>query len=253
MRVRELCIGLFCFALTSVVAETGARAAMTAPQSVTIPNTTETSWMPGTPSLAGLDPMMFNRFDPALGTLTAVDVTMSYSLSRSISMSFTTPSTITIVAAPTTLALEGPLGGTLSLKAPVDSVTYQQAGLPGQTYSTSEPVGSQFYLAPVGLPHNTPNLPFTGTLSSQLTKAPDLTLFTGPGSVGLNASAIAGISTITSSTGNGSGSVNTFAGLTVTVQYEYAAVPEPSSVALLGLGGGGLLLLGRMRRRVHAA
>jgi hypothetical protein len=43
----------------------------------------------------------------------------------------------------------------------------------------------------------------------------------------------------------------TTAGVTVSIQYTYA-VPEPSSVALLGLGGCGLILTRRFRRRMSA-
>lgn len=251
MRVRAISCGLFCFALASLVGVAGARAAVTPVQSASIPVTTQTNWSPATPSLSGMDPLVFNQFDPNLGTLTGVNITLSYTASHTVSMSFVNSSTIMVKTAPVAIELDRSVGGAL-LTASVPSVTYSQQGTVGQTYSTSAPVGSQFYLTPVGVPHNTPNTPQTGSTSIALSSSSDLALFTGTGTIGLPASAAAGIATITSDSGNGSGSVQTFAGVTVTVQYTYAPVPEPSSVALLGLGGGGLLLIRRTRRRALA-
>jgi len=264
MGIRTRAFGVFCFALILVAGERGAPAAVTPLQTDSIPVTTQTDWGPTTPSLQGQNPMVFNKFDPSLGTLQGVDITMTYSASEVASMTFTTPSTISLRTSQpgspnvgTRIFINGPADtpGSNLLSASLPVLTYTktygtQAGqtLP-QTFSTSNPAGSQFYLTPDG---QTTNAPQTGTVTVHITDPAQLALFTGPGTIGLPAHANAG-STFVTNTGNGSGTVMTFAGVTANLQYSYAAVPEPSSMALLGLGGGGLLLAGRSRRRTSAA
>jgi hypothetical protein len=225
----------------------------------TIPN-----WGPSTPSLAGQDPLVFNKFDPALGQLQSVSISMTYTTRESVSMNFTVPTTIVLKSSfaqspnvGPTITLNGPAGGSatplMTASAPVFTYTKTYGGSNGQSLPQSfsnnpaqyQP-GSPFFLTPDGQPNNT-NSSFTGTKSVTITDPSQLALFTGNGTLGLPAFATAG-ETVTVNGGNGSGMILTYAGVTVSLSYNYV-VPEPSSMALLGLGGGGLLLVGRLRRR----
>jgi hypothetical protein len=238
-------------------------ATVTPVQTESIP-LTQTDWNSTTSQLIGSNPMVFNQFNSALGTLNSVNLTVSYTTVEAAGMMFTTPATITLSTAfpgtntGTTLSLEGP-GGTgnlLTATAPVFTYTRTYGGAPGQTlpqlFSTDTnrfAPGSPFLLTPNGQPGNTTNS-FTGTQTITFTNPAQLALFTGSGTVDLPAAAKAW-SSFTTTSGNGMGAIQTFAGMKVSLSYTYT-VPEPSSVALLGLGGGGLLLLGRLRRKAAA-
>jgi len=222
----------------------------------TIPN-----WGPATPSLQGKDPLVFSQFNPSLGQLQSVNVTMNYTTSEVVNMNFTTAATITLRSASSAtpnqgamIVLNGPIPNTnlITASAPVFSYTKTYGG-PGQSLpqafsndpSKVQP-GSPFFLTPDGQPNNLTST-FTGSQTVTVSDPNQLALFTGTGTVGLPAFAAAG-SSFTTTSGNGSGSIITYAGVTVSLSYTYV-VPEPSSMALLGLGGGGVLLAGRLRRR----
>jgi hypothetical protein len=264
MRVRASGLGLFCLAML-FLGESSAIAAVT-PIATTALQTdsiapTVPNWSPTTPSLQGQNPLVFSQFNPALGQLQSVNLTMTFTTSEVVNMNFTTASTITLrsssAQAPNagpTITLNGPSGSgnLLTASAPVFTYTKTYGG-PGQTLpqsfsndTTKFQPGSPFFLTPNGQPNNLTSS-FTGSKSLTITDPGQLSLFTGTGTVGLPAFATAG-SFFSTTSGNGSGSILTFAGLTVTLSYTYV-VPEPSSVALLGLGGGGILLAGGLRRR----
>jgi hypothetical protein len=264
MRVRASGFGLFCVAMLFLGGSDAVAAVnpiVTTPlqsQSIapTIPN-----WGPTTPSLQGKDPLVFSQFDPSLGQLQSVNVTMSYNTSEVVNMNFVTASTITLRSASAAtpnqgamVVLNGPIPNTnlITASAPVFSYT-KTYGSPGQALPqafSNDPTkvqpGSPFFLTPDGQPNNLTST-FSGSQSVTISDANQLALFTGTGTVGLPVFAAAG-SSFTTTSGNGSGSIITRAGVTVTLSYTYV-VPEPSSVALLGLGGGGILLAGRIRRR----
>jgi len=232
-------------------------------QSASIPDTTQTNWSGTTPGLQGVNPLVFNQFDPHLGTLRSVNLTMSYTISQSTSITFSTAATLKMTSGfesspdgpfvGTTVALALPAGGTsttlLEAQAPV--LTYTKTFDPGatpQTFSTDLPPSSPFYLKPDGQANNT----FTGTVATTITDPTLLALFQGSGTIELPSSATAG-SSMAYTNGNYESRVLTFAGLTVQISYNYTpeapVVPEPSSVVLMGMSGGLLFLAERLRRR----
>lgn len=262
MRVRASSLRLCCLAIALFLNLPDASATLTPVQTESIP-LTQTDWNSTTPQLLGSNPMVFNQFNSSLGTLDAVNLTVSYTTVEAAGMVFTTPATMTLSTAfpgthtGTQFTLEGPgtSGNLLTATAPVFTYT-RTYGTAGQTlpqwFSTDTnrfAPGSPFLLTPDGQPGNTTNS-FTATKTITITNPAQLALFTGSGTVDLPAAAKAW-SSFTTSSGNGIGAIQTFAGMKVALSYSYT-VPEPSSVALLGLGGGGLLLLGRFRRKAAA-
>lgn len=182
---------------------------------------TPTDWSPGVPATA-TNPLSVPKFDPSLGTLKSVTLSMGYSIQNDFSMSFLAPASITVTATDTALKIDRPDMTTL-LTANVADVSK-----------------SQDYSGP-GYPHNVsfPSLTRGGTTSPlTLSSAADLALFTATTkgqTLGLPAFATAK-SSFSTSTGNGQGVVNTKAGTSVTVTYNYTPVPEPATLAVVTLG-----------------
>jgi len=221
---------------------------------------TQTDWNTATRSLQGQNPLAFSQFDSRLGPLQAVNITMTFTTREVASMTFVTPSTTILRSSlpqtpdvGTRVTLGGPTNGPattlLTGQAPVFTYTRTYGFQPGQplpqTFSTQFQPGNDLFLTPDQQRGNTTNS-FTGTRTLTITDPSRLALFLGTGTIGLPAMATGG-ATFVNTSGNGSGRIETFAGVTVSLSYTY--VPEPSSVALLGLGGGGLLLAGGFRRR----
>lgn len=262
MSGRTVGSGLLSLAVTLVFGLNVGVADVTPIQSVSIPNDTQTNWSSTTPSLQGTNPCTFNQFDPHLGTLQSVNVTMSYTITQSVSISASTAATLHVTSGfqsspngaeqGTTIALTLPTGGTsttlVEAQAPV--LTYTKTFGPdstSQTYSTDLPPSSPYYLKPDGQSSNV----FTGTVTKTITDPTLLALFQGSGTIGLPMSATAG-SSITNTNGNYGSRILTFAGATIQISYTYApntpVIPEPSSVVLMGMGGGVLFLAKRLRR-----
>jgi len=264
MRVRAIGLGLFCLAVL-FLGESKAIAAVnpivTTPDQVHGINPTVPNWSPSTPSLLGQNPLVFDKFDPSLGQLQSVNVKVTYTTTESVSMNFTTAATITLRSASTqapnqgtTIMVNGPDPNVnlATISAPVFTYTKTYGG-PGQTLPQSfsnDPTkfqpGSPFFLTPDGQPGNTNSI-FNTNQNLSITDPNMLALFTGTGTFGLPVFANGGTSFSTSS-GNGSGRIVTLASVSVALSYTYV-VPEPSSVALLGLGGVGIVVAGGLRRR----
>ncbi|MGO9597705.1 MAG: choice-of-anchor E domain-containing protein [Isosphaeraceae bacterium] len=231
-----------------------------APPGVLIP----TDWGPGTTGIK--DPLSFNQFDPRLGTLEAVDVTMSTTIRNDYILTFVpTPIETTLyvatsaTSAPSILAdpsqrekltdgptviLNAPDGigqifGPPATRQPVDFVTLTESS---GTWQSQNPYAPNF------IPPTVTNLSLSRTLDTSNAPPSLLSEFTGTGKVDLPLTATAFSSFFTDS-GNGSGTVLTTANATVTVQYVYSIVPEPSSAILAILGIGTTCLLFQLRRR----
>ena len=203
------------------------------PQSATIP-ATETDWGP-TNFPDTVNPLNFTKFDPKLGTLEAVNLSLSYTFKQTVSMTFTDPSTITLDESQSSIAVQRPNGTTiLNQIVPADMVS--------QTYT-----GPTFPHM-ITLPPNTQDGSITPLT---LTTPADLALFTqsGPADTVIKLPVFTTAqSSVMSSSGNGRGGDTDTIGVVASISYTYAPIPEPSSFAALALGLGGYLLARRQRR-----
>jgi hypothetical protein len=226
---------------------------------------TATNWGPTT---AGINnPLVFNQFDPKLGTLVAVDITLTTNIRNDFMLIFVPTPTVTTIAVATTQTTDPSVladpakralltdGPTVSLFAPSGAPIFGPPATrqPVDFVQLTESKGTWSSLLPFTDPHFIPPSVTEQSFSRSLTRdnAPSLfSEFIGTGSFGLPVTATS-FSSFYSSSGNGGGAVLTKADAIVTIQYEFAApqilgaVPEPSSVLLLGAGIAGVLVFGR--------
>ncbi len=229
-------------------------------------------------------PFVFQKFDPAAystKTETAIldSVTLDFTahVENKYTMIFTRAGTITETlqpgasgSTPPSITLFQPDGKTplLTAQEPNDlsslsrTVTYgfkPGETFPSQTFSSSAPASSPYYIAPGEASRSE---------SKTLNAASDLALFTksatGPNSLSLPIAATA-FSSNSVGTGNGAVGIATLADAQAKVKYVYhlssAApqtgqgppaphlTPEPATLMLWGAGGVVLLVAGRARRR----
>jgi hypothetical protein len=213
------------------------------------------NWGPGTPNIN--DPLVFNRFDPSLGTLSSITVSFNPTIANSFTVTVPNNSPLTTVTLSTGPSVTGDTGGPLvDVKGP-DGTTdlfspllLQQpvavrtvSGGPGVYSSTAS--GSNFIPPVITSPTFTENL---------LPSNPVFSQFIGTGTVSLPVTATASSSVLVNS-GNGTGLVTTSADAILTLQYHYTpnTVPEPSSIALLVVGAGAFALLHRARLRSRSS
>lgn len=195
-----------------------------------IPNTTLTDWN---------NTLNLTKFNPSLGTLNSINISLSSALSTDLSVTNNGASRITgsaytdlqiFVDNPGTYDLFG-LGGTnspaLTLNTP--SFSFVLLGVTG--YGTNSTTLSS------GL---------VSTSSGDITDSSTLTLFTGTGSVGLPTFSYTQVGTL--SHGNFSATQISKGGLEAVVTYDYTVpVPEPTTFAMIGAGLAGLGLVWRRR------
>jgi hypothetical protein len=223
-----------------------------------------TDWGPGTKGIT--NPLHFDQFNPKLGSLDSIDITLTTTIRNDYMLVFVqTPMPTTIYVATSATSdpnvLLNPVkramltdGPTVTLFGPDHST--QIFGPP----ATRQPVdfvhltrssGTWSSLVPITDPNFIPPTLTTQMFSRTLTAldAPALFAdFIGAGSVGLPVTAEA-FSSYFSTTANGAGAVITTANAIVTIRYAYtSAVPEPATALLLGLGIG-MTVLARARLR----
>ncbi|GAC1464286.1 MAG: hypothetical protein NVSMB9_02760 [Isosphaeraceae bacterium] len=206
-------------------------ASVTPTQSVTIP-ANDTDWSPGHLT-TGTDPIPLTKFDPSLGTLRAVNLSLGYTFTQDMTAKFDSPATIALSVQNKSVEIDRPDGSSLLSASPADTVQSKTL--------TSGPFPQSFDL-PRSIQNGT-----AGPIS--LTSSADLSLFLGSSAgdtLFLPVSARAN-STYTTDTGNGLGVTTVKAGAEVSLSYTYDAVPEPSTLAILGIGC--VVLLNAARRR----
>jgi hypothetical protein len=229
---------------------------------------TQTDWGPGTTGIT--NPLTFTQFNPSLGTLDAIDITLTATIHNDFTLIFEpTPIPTTIYVATTqttdpsvladpnkvaqlsdgpTVTLLGPNGSSAIFGAPGTTI-------PVSAVSMTEASGTWSSLLPITDPHFIPPNNVGLSLSNTLDASNAASLFSqfiGTGTLDLPITATA-FSSYYSDSGNGGGMVTTTASATVTVQYQYtpgiSSVPEPSSLILLGLGMSLGIVAHSLRRR----
>jgi PEP-CTERM motif len=266
MRRRTVAFQLACLTVLSLFQHSAAGGETPLQTQSTSVGLVATDWGPGTSGIT--DPLMFAQFNPSLGTLTAIDITLTTNIRNDYILNFpnTVPSTTLYVATSATsdpsvladpakraLLTDGPtvtlygpgntqIFGAPATRQPVDFVELTKPGgpPPTNTYSSLLPVTNPNFIPP------------TITEQSYSRTLDPANAFIGNGNVDLDVTATA-FSSFFSSSGNGGGGVRTEANATVTLQYLFSpassVVPEPSSAILLGLGIGIGILATRLRRR----
>lgn len=273
MSWRAIAFALSLLAIVTLPQHTAAGGQVTTPlQTGSIPMT-PTDWGAGTAGIT--DPLVFTQFNPSLGTLNAVELTLTTTIRNDFELIFaptpipttlyvaTTQTTDPSVLANPTLVQQLTDGPTVTLLGP-DGITplfgAPGATLPVDVVSKTEPSGTYSSFLPVTDPNFIPpsnaTLSLTNTLDAS-NAASMLAQFIGTGTIDMPLTAVAD-SSFYSSSGNGGGVVLTSASGTVTVQYLYtpavSITPEPSGLILLGLGAGlGLLAACRTRRAARRA
>jgi hypothetical protein len=228
-----------------------------------------TDWSTGTTGIT--NPLNFDQFNPKLGTLSAIDITLATTIRNDYELIFVNtpiPTTLYVATSQTTdpsvlanateraqltdgpsVTLFGPNGttqifGAPATRQPVDFVEMTESS---GTWSSLLPITSPNYIPPTMTEQSF-------SLSLTAANAPSLfSEFIGTGEVDLPVTASA-FSSFYSNSGNGGGAVLTTANAVVTLQYVYiSSIPEPSSAILLGLGICISFVANGLRRRAARA
>ena len=225
-----------------------------------------TDWGVGTTGIT--NPLTFEQFNPNLGSLSSISITLTTNIRNDYEMVFVKtpiPTTLYLATSQTTdpsvladpslralltdgptITVFGPNGttqifGAPATRQPVDFVELTESS---GTWSSMFDITNPNFIPPTITKQS-----FSLTLTA--TDAPSLfSEFIGTGDVNLPVAATA-FSSFFSSSGNGGGAVRTVANAAVTIQYSYSAavIPEPSTAILLSLGIGISLFAIRRRRR----
>lgn len=173
------------------------------------------------------------QFDPALGTLNSVSITVDADLSQTLMFeNFNGPGSITFSAGASTTGcayvVKYTAGATLVSADIVNTPTYAFSAYDG-------------VMDFGGTSGHTDVVVLSGVNSAMYVDGATLAAFSGLGTVSIDATAT-GRSAYSFTGGNGAVGVMTSAGADVTVVYDYEPIPEPATMALLV---GGLALLRR--------
>lgn len=208
-------------ALAFCVLTAASQAAVTPTQTLSIP-LNDTNWSAGHVQ-AGSNPLSFMKFDPALGTLKAVNLTLDYTFMHDISMTYDTPATIHVNVTGKSISVAAPDKSSLVSENPIDT-------------DVSKSLTSGNFPVVVTLPTKNQS-GTTGPIS--LTSAADLKLFLGSSAHdAILLPVVAGAHSDNGvDSGNGTATSRVQAGASVHLSYKYDPVPEPSTLAILGLGG----------------
>ena len=170
--------------------------------------------------------LVFNEFDPSLGTLTAIQIQLDGSVRGTVSAE-------NLGAVPATITTD--LSSVLTLARPDHSVLIAATPIAQNSFQLSTYDNKLDYSGNSGV--SVQNVTASQSESTTLTNPADLALFSGAGTITLGLSAI-GNSTAWGSN-NLATSFSTFAGASATITYIFSnltPVPEPTSLALFGCG-----------------
>src|SRR5262245_26741112 len=154
-----------------LLAPLAARADFTTPTQIQTVPMTQTDWGPDN-ATHPVVPLQFEKFDPSLGTLTGVNIKLDYEFDSNVKLTFVNASTLSMV-----------VQGYMALARP--DATHSNIFDPAAAnYPKFENVQSQTVNS--GFPVTiTSNQVFTRSIQTKLNDGSDLSLFTGPGSIGL--------------------------------------------------------------------
>ena len=183
------------------------------------------------------DTFLFNQFNPSLGTLTSVDLSLTSNIVADVSVlnSLTTAQGFTNAMASVPFGVTGPDGISFSLTA----------STPGQSSPPLAPVAAG---ADVALPGSA----VTASVATTLSSPGEIASYIGTGINDLAFVFTVGAGTFSITAANGvfvSGSATADATVVLTYNYTSATVPEPSSAILAAIGIVGVAALGHRRRR----
>jgi hypothetical protein len=218
-----------------LLAPSVSQADLSTPDQILSVSATKTDW--GPVSHPPITALQFSQFNPSLGTLTGVSISLDYNFSSQVTLNAVNASTLTMV-----------VQGYMVLSLPQNDGQIHNIFSPSDTPNFNNVVQHTFS----GPNSYSSTQDFSNTVSTELTSSAVRAQFTGTGTIGLPIGASVPVTNFYTSTSQGHGVATTYASATVTLSYDYIPhipIPEPSSLVLLSLAGGGMLFAAHRRRR----